>query len=181
LLPLVDGRRDGDFPVPAVPGVRSIRFTSTDDRSNNPGLSELRVLGEANLGPAREAKQDLVFRGTGMLEARVLRSDLTLVPSSQVWLSDGTRTTGPNSVGASGSFLWRILPPGTYTVFARHPTQSPVVSVGDVVVSADALKRQDVVFEPFGSIGGTVTTAKNGVIAAGLRLQAPSFQARSRS
>ena len=181
LLPLVDGRRDGDFPVPAVLGVRSIRFTSTDDRSNNPGLSELRVLGEANLGPAREAKQDLVFRGTGMLEARVLRSDLTLVPSSQVWLSDGTRTTGPNSVGASGSFLWRILPPGTYTVFARHPTQSPVVSVGDVVVSADALKRQDVVFEPFGSIGGTVTTAKNGVIAAGLRLQAPSFQTRSRS
>jgi hypothetical protein len=180
-LPLVSNARDTDVTVPSVAGVRNVRFTSTDDRSASPGLAELRVLGAADLGPAREAKQDLVFHGTGMLEVTVKRSGGSPVPGSWVWLSDGTQTSNAysTSVDALGTFRWRVLPPGTYTVFARHPAQSPVISVGGVIVAADAEQKQDLVFDPFGAITGTVTTAKLGPIRAPVRLEAAGFPTRS--
>jgi hypothetical protein len=181
-LPVVGGSRDADVPVvPSVAGVRSVRFTSTDDGSYSPGLAELRVLGEADLGPAREAKQDVVFRGTGRLEVTVKRADGSVVPDSLVWISDGTQPSGKSRVDSAGTFEWRILPPRTYTVFAQHPTGSPEISVDGIAVNADAQTRQDLVFEAFGSITGRVTTAKDTAIAAGVRLEAEGFQARSTS
>jgi hypothetical protein len=181
-LPVVNGRRNADVAVPAVPGVRNVRFTSTDDVSANPGLAELRVLGEATLGPAREAKQDLVFAGTGRLEVQVLRSDHTPVGGSTVTLSDGTHNSPGTPTDGTGTFQWRVLPPGTYSITAKHPNQTPVATVGGVEVKANALTHQDVVFDPLGGIMGTISNAKGGRIGGtSIRLEASGFPTRTTS
>src|SRR5262249_873287 len=66
---------DADVVLPGpVSDVRSVRFTALEgDRS--PGLAEFTVIGEGELGVVRHAAQDVVFTGTGLLEARVVRAD----------------------------------------------------------------------------------------------------------
>ena len=122
-LPLAGG--DGEVDVPTdVPGLersRSVRVTSLLDYSNEVGIAEIQVIGEADLGPTGRAATDVVLRGSGVVRGQVLRSDGTAVNGGSVWLREGSKYTSTTRGPATRSSSRRCR---------RAPTASPRTTRG---------------------------------------------------
>ena len=185
-LPLAGG--DGEVDVPTdVPGLergRTVRVTSLLDYSNEVGIAEIQVIGEADLGPTGRAATDVVLRGSGVVRGQVLRSDGTAVNGGSVWLREGSKQTY-DSPGAGNAFQFAPVPPGTYSLTADHPEGSDSVVLEGVGLPAACEGGGEtlvcpavdvvIVYPAFGSLTGTVLTAAGGFTNATARLTAAGF------
>lgn len=182
--PPVDGRCGANVSVPMVGEVRRIRLTSLVDSLTSgygPAIAEFRVFGEGSLGPAREARQDIIYAGTALLKACVVRSDAPTSPvvGATVSLDSGK---GGAQTGADGCHQWPVLPSGTYTITAKHPAGSPSITDADIKLAANESVRRELRFAAFGSLEGTITKSGGGVLGgyqAQVSLVAEGFATRS--
>ncbi len=165
--------RDLDVDVPDTVGVRRVRFTSLADESNEPGLSEIQVLGSIPAS-AGFARVDVVFTGTAIVRGVVRRHTGDVATGSgTVSISRVTPpVNGQVSLGAGAVYEITGVPPGTFGLAASvsHPQGSALRGTAAVTVAGGQTAVQDVVLEATGALTGTVTTAA-GAAAGGVTVQ----------
>jgi hypothetical protein len=111
---------DADVVLPSpVAGVSRVRFVALEG-SGSPALAELSVYGEGDLGAVRRADVDLVFRGTGIVDALVVDANGDALSGYSVLLSRaGVGKTLKTS--SEGRVRFLVVPEGPgWTIRATH-------------------------------------------------------------
>jgi hypothetical protein len=162
--------------VPRVAGVRAVRLVDVVDGGSEPRFGELAVRGEAASTTGRSSA-DVVFDGTGLIEARVLRSDGSPLAGART-LASPSLFGDPRVASPLSRYL--VVPPGDYALAALAPGDSVAAATVPVAVDAGLTARVDLVLPALGSIRGRLLAADGTLVAGSLLVRGPGGE-RSQS
>ena len=125
------------------------------------------LLGEQ---PASSSTVDLVYHGTGVIDAQVTRADASPLAGVSLSLSDGMSSLFASG-DATGHGRFVLLPPGAFTISARLPN-GPEQSL-PVTAIADQKVTLPVIFADLGAVEGTLRTAAGQPVQGTVAIDVP--------
>ncbi len=153
-----------DLTVPAIAHARAVRVVNVADLGAGAQFAELEVYGDSGGAPSGRTGQDVVFHGTGVIEARLVRSDQTPYIGGRI---DATPFLTID-LRAAPVHRFLVVPPGPYILHGALAGDSHASVTRSIDVAPDQSTPVVLVLPALGTLQGQVSKADGSAATASL-------------